>query len=149
MNKLAGTLSCIALFMALFPRIGGAATAEEDLNALEQIRYEALIGKDWQTLDTLLSDEFFYNTAGGASMTKSAFIDLMKSGAAVVNKAVRDESIVRDYGEIALVSGVAHIDVTVKGEDKTIHSRYLHVWIRKGMGWKLVARQATYLPEKK
>jgi ketosteroid isomerase-like protein len=81
-------------------------------------------------------------------MTKSAFIDLMKSGAAIVRKAVRDEAIVHDYGELAVVTGVVHVDVTVKGEDKTIHSRYLHVWIRKGQGWKLVARQATYLPEK-
>ena len=148
MNKLAGALSFAAIFMALFPRIGAAANAEEDLNAFEQIRYEVLIENDWPTLDTLLSDEFVYNTAGGVSMTKSAFIDLMKSGAVIVRKAVREESVVHDYGELAVVTGVVHVDVTVKGEDKTIHSRYLDVWIRKGQGWKLVARQATYLPEK-
>ena len=149
MNKLVRTLSLAAILVALFPRIGAAGSVEEDLNAFEQIRYEVLIENDWPTLDTLLSDEFFYNTAGGASMTKSAFIDLMKSGDAVVRKAVRDKATVHDYGELAVVTGVAHVDVTVKGEDKTIHSRYLHVWIRKGMGWKLVARQATYLPEMK
>jgi hypothetical protein len=148
MYKLAGALSFVALFMVLFPRIGAAATAEEDLNAFEQIRYEVLIENDWPTLETLLSDEFIYNTAGGVSMTKSAFIDLMKSGAVIIRKAVRDESNVHDYGELAVVTGVVHVDVTVKGEDKTIHSRYLDVWIRKGQGWKLVARQATYLPER-
>jgi ketosteroid isomerase-like protein len=148
MYRLAGALSFVAIFMALFPRIGAAASAEEDLNAFEQIRYEVLIENDWPTLDTLLSDEFVYNTAGGVSMTKSAFIDLMKSGAVIVKKAVRDESKVRDYGELAVVTGVVHVDVTVKGEDKTVHSRYLDVWIRKGQGWKLVARQATSLPEK-
>lgn len=148
MTKLAGVFYVVAILVALFPRTGAAGTTEEDLNAFEQIRYEVLIENDWPTLDTLLSDEFFYNTANGASMTKSAFIDLMKSGAAIVRKAVRDEAIVHDYGELAVVTGVVHVDVTVKGEDKTIHSRYLHVWIRKGQGWKLVARQATYLPEK-
>lgn len=148
MTKLAGVFYVVAILVALFPRTGAAGTTEEDLNAFEQIRYEVLIQNDWPTLDTLLSDEFFYNTANGASMTKSAFIELMKSGVAVVNKAVRDEAIVHDYGELAVVTGVVHVDVTVKGEDKTIHSRYLHVWIRKGQGWKLVARQATYLPEK-
>jgi ketosteroid isomerase-like protein len=37
----------------------------------------------------------------------------------------------------------------LKGEDKVLHSRYLHVWVKKGDSWKLVARQATYLPDKK
>jgi ketosteroid isomerase-like protein len=149
MNKIFGTLSFFTIVLALLPRAGVAATVEEDLNALEQRRYEALIGADWRALEAILGDEFFYNTANGASLTKSAFVDLMKSGAAVVRKAVRDEAMVREYGEVALVTGVAHVDVTLKGEDKTLHSRYLHVWVRNGQTWKLVARQATYLPEKK
>jgi len=149
MNKTACALTFFMIFLPLVPRVGAAATVEEQLNVLEQRRYDALIGADWQALDKILGEEFFYNTAGGASMTKSAFLDLMKSGAAVVRKAARDEATVRQYGEVALVTGTAHVDVTLKGEDKTLHSRYLHVWQKDGQGWKLVARQATYLPEKK
>ena len=149
MNRIASVLSLLAIVVALSPCASNAATVEEDLNVLENRRYDALIGGDWQALDALLADEFFYNTAAGASLTKSAFVDYMKSGAAVVRKAVREEAKVRDYGEVALVTGVAHVEVTLKGEDKTLHSRYLHVWAKDGQSWKLVARQATYLPEKK
>jgi len=95
-----------------------------------QWQYDALIGKDWQSLDQIGGDEFVYNTntAGGASTTKSAFVDPMKSGAAVVRRVTSDEATVRRYGEVALVTGTAHVDVTLKGEDKTLHSRYLHIW---------------------
>jgi ketosteroid isomerase-like protein len=71
----------------------------------------------------------------------------MKSGAAAKRKVPRDEATVRQYGEVALVTGTAHVDVTLEGEDKTLHSRYLHIWIKDGQDWKPVSRQATYLPE--
>jgi len=131
------------------PSIAMAGAVEDDLNRLEEARYATLIGKDWTALDALLADEFFYNTGTGASLAKPAFLDFMKSGASIVKKAVREETSVREYGDVALVTGIAHVDVTLRGEDKTLHSRYLHVWIREGEGWRLAARQATYLPEKK
>ena len=147
MNLAARVLSLWVTLLVVLPAT--AATVEEELNQLEERRYEALIGGDWQALEALLADEFFYNTASGASLSKSAFLDYMKSGAAIVKRAAREDAKVRGYGDVALVTGIVHIDVTLKGEDKTLHSRYLHVWVTGPAGWKLVARQATYLPEKK
>ena len=45
-----------------------------------------------------------------------------------MRRVTSDEATVRRYGEVALVTGTAHVDVTLKGEDKTLHSRYLHIW---------------------
>ncbi len=141
-------LSFLAVLLTFIPNIAGAVV-DDEINRMEESRYAALIGKDWNALDAILADDFFYNTAGGAQMSKSEFIGLMQSGAAVVRNAVRENATVRSYGDVTLVTGIAHIDVTLKGEDKTLHSRYLHVWVKDGQGWKLVARQATYLAEKK
>ncbi len=149
MKAIVRAILLAAILVTPVPFVVNAATADEELNQLEESRYAALIGGDWQALDALLSNEFFYNTATGASLTKAAFIEYMQSGTSVVKKAVREDSRVHLYGDVALVTGIAHIDVTVKGEDKTLHSRYLHVWTRQSQGWKLVARQSTYLPEKK
>jgi hypothetical protein len=44
------------------------------------------------------------------------------------------------------VTGIQHVDVTVKGEDRKVDIRYLHIWISGPGGWKLVARQGTNLP---
>ena len=56
---------------------------------------------------------------------------------------------IRVYGNTAVVTGMQHIDVTVKGADQTVHLRYLHVWVKESYAWKLVARQATNLPAQK
>ena len=148
MNTIMRKLSFLAVLLTLIPNIAGAAV-DDEINSMEESRYAALIGKDWNALDAILADDFFYNTAGGAQMSKGEFTGLMQSGAAVVRKVVRENATVRPYGDVTLVTGIAHVDVTLKSEDKTLHSRYLHVWVKDGQGWKLVARQATYLPEKK
>jgi hypothetical protein len=56
----------------------------------------------------------------------------MEAGAAKVKKAVREDTRIRLYGEVAVVTGISHVDVTLKREGKTLHSRYLHVWARPG-----------------
>jgi ketosteroid isomerase-like protein len=147
MTKIMRKLSLLAVLLTFIPNIAGAAV-DDEINRMEESRFAALIGKDWVALDAILADDFFYNTAGGAQMSKSEFIGLMQSGAAVVRKVERENATIRSYGDVTLVTGIAHIDVTLKGEDKTLHSRYLHVWVKHGQRWKLVARQATYLPEK-
>ena len=148
MNVVARFLAfCVVLF-ATYPNVALCGT-EEDLNQLEDQRYAALIAKDWATVDALLADEFFYNQGGGGSVTKAAFLGYMKAGDAKVKKAVREDTKIRLYGDVAVVTGITHVDVTLKGEDKVLHSRYLHVWAKRGDSWKLVARQATYIPEKK
>lgn len=152
MGKMKNTMRAfwfLAVLLSAVPGAGLAASLEDELNLLEERRYEALIGADWPALEALLADDFLYNTAAGALLSKPGLIDYLKSGVVKVRKAVRDETQVRDHGDIALVTGVAHVDVTAKGEDKTLHSRYLHVWKRDGQSWKLLARQSTYLPEKK
>lgn len=148
MSSVVRLLAFCAILFAAYPTVALCGT-EEDLNRLEDMRYTALIAGDWATVDALLADEFFYNQGGGGTVTKAAFLDYMKAGDAKVRKAVREDAKIRLYGDVALVTGIAHLDVTLKGEDKLLHARYLHVWVKKGGSWKLVARQATYIPERK
>lgn len=122
------------------------AGVEDDIEQLEQKRSDAIVAGDVATLDTLYADEFYYNRAGGDSLIKPAYLALLSSGEIKVTHAVREGVKIRVYGDTAVVTGMQHIDVTLKGEPRTVHLRYLHVWVKKGYGWKLVARQATNLP---
>jgi ketosteroid isomerase-like protein len=108
-----------------------------------QVHNAALIAGDGGVVDALLADDSFYNQGGGGSVTKAAFLDYMKAGEAEVKKAVRDDTKIQLYGDVAVITGITQVDVTLKGEEKVLHSRYLHVWAKKGDNWKLVARQAT------
>ena len=62
MNMIVRALPILTLLVALLPRVGIAATVEEELNALEQRRYEALIGADWQAV---LGELLFQAAIGG------------------------------------------------------------------------------------
>jgi len=71
MNQPVRELSFLAMVWALAPRFGVPASVEKQLNVLEQRRYDALIGKDWQALGQVPSDKFFLQHTGGASMTET------------------------------------------------------------------------------
>ena len=73
---------------------------------------------------------------------------MYESGSLKVKKSTSEGRKVRVYGDTAVVTGIVHVDATIKGEDKNLHLRYLNVWVKRGNDWVLVARQATNLPTK-
>lgn len=163
---LRGLTLCAALFVAC-PNVGWCG-AKEDLIQLEHKRNDALIAGDWAAYDALLGDEFFHAHVLGGVLQKAPHLAHLKAGKSKVKKVVVEDLEVRLYGDVAVVTAVSHVDIThvdlaevarltgvsledlmTKGQEITRHSRYLHVWAKKGDNWKLVARQATYVPEEK
>lgn len=156
---------CAALLMA-HPVWAGA---KEDLIQLEHKRNDALIAGDWTAYDALLGDEFFHAHVLGGVLEKKPHVAHLKAGNSQVKKVVLEDVDVRLYGDdMAVVTAVSHVDIAhvdlaevarltgvsveeVKksGTEFTRSSRYLHVWAKRGGAWKLVARQATYLPDQK
>jgi hypothetical protein len=136
---------------------------EEELILLEHKRYEALIAGDWSAYDALLGDEFFHNHVLGGTLAKVPHFEYLKAGKSMIRSFVLEDLEVRLYGEVAVVTGVSHVDLTHVDIDElaaltgvshspgniTRHSRQLHVWAKREGKWKLVARQATYLPGQK
>jgi ketosteroid isomerase-like protein len=145
MSKAALTGFFFAVSVAFIPVSAIAATAD-DIDQLDQQWAQAIINGDMKTFDALNADEFFYNRRGGDSFSKSVYIAFLTSGDVKVKRAVREEVSIRVYGDTAVVTGIQHIDVNLKGEDRKVDIRYLHVWVNGPGGWKLVARQATNLP---
>jgi len=135
----------LATLVAMIP-VPVTADTGDDIERLELQRTQAIVNGDMGTLDVLYANEFFYNRAGGDSMTKAAFFAFATSGDVKVRRLVVEGMNIRVYGDTAVVTGIQHIDVNLKGEDRKIDLRYLHVWVKGPGGWKLVARQATNLP---
>jgi ketosteroid isomerase-like protein len=135
----------LMLALALVPNSSSADTADR-IEQLEQQRSQAIVAGDMATLDALYANEFYYNRAGGDSLSKAEYFAFLTSGDVKVRRAVREDVTIRVYGDTAVVTGVQHIDVNLKGQDTKVNVRYLHVWFNGPGGWKLVARQATNLP---
>jgi len=136
----------LTVLIAFIPGSASAASAD-DIEQLEQKRSQAIVDGDMGTLDVMYASEFFYNRAGGDSMSKAEYFGFLTSGDIKVRRVVREDVAIQVYGDTAVVSGVQHIDVNLKGKDTKVNLRYLHVWVNGAGGWKLVARQATNLPQ--
>ena len=78
-------------------------------------------------------------------LPRSEYLPRYQSGELKVNKSTSEGREVRVYGDTAIVTGIVHVDATIKGENRNLHLRYLNVWVKRGDGWVLVARQATNL----
>lgn len=145
MSKAALSGFLFAVSVAFVPAFAAADTGDQ-IEQLEQQRSQAIVSGDMATLDALYANEFYYNRAGGDSLSKADYFAFLTSGDVKVRRAVREDVTVRVYGDTAVVTGVQHIDVNLKGQDTKVNLRYLHVWVNGPGGWKLVARQATNLP---
>ena len=145
MNKSALSGLILAVLAALIP---GAAIADskDDIERLEQRRIQAIIDVDMPTLYAIYADDFFYNLAAGNSLTRAEYLPMYESGNLKVNKSTSEGRVVRVYGDTAVVTGIVHVDATIKGENRNLHLRYLNVWVKRGYNWVLVARQATNIP---
>ena len=128
--------------------VAAIADTADDIERLEQRRIQAILDVDMPTLNAIYADDFFYNLAAGNSLTKAEYLPMYESGTLKVNKSSSEGREVRVYGDTAVVTGIVHVDATIKGENKNLHLRYLNVWVKRGNDWVLVARQATNLPMK-
>ena len=133
-----------ALLLALLARPVGADALAEEIGRAET-RFAAALGGDWQALEELLGDDFFYNTAEGTTLGKTALIAYLQSAAVQVGAVELEQTRVSAHGGTALSTGLARVRARRDGEERTIVSRFLHVWAREGAQWKLLARQVTYV----
>ena len=123
-------------------------SATDEVLAIENERVATLLGGDADAYANYLGEEFFYNVASGGAYSKKEYVELLRSGAVKVKSVRREPSGVEIYGNVAVVTYVSHSDVNIRGEDRELHLRTLHVWVKRDGQWKLVARQATNVPQK-
>lgn len=123
----------------------GTITVEDALQA-EEARYQAQMSGDGAAMGKLFGDDLVYIHSSTVQDTKASFIESITSGNVRYRSMSRGEPRVRTYGCVAIVSGEAKFEVTVKGEDRTLKLLYHAVWARRGAGVQFVSWQATRLP---
>ena len=107
---------------------------------------KALAAADIATLDKLISNDLLYTHSGGNTDTKISYLDSLKSGNQRYVMFEYQSLDVKPYGDTALVFGVVHVKSVTKGAASESHLRIIHVWVKQGGSWKLVAHQSTKLP---
>lgn len=120
----------------------GTITVEEALQA-EDARFKAQMSGDAAAMKRLFGDDLVYIHSSTVIDTKQSFIESITSGNVKYRSMNRGESKVRTYGGIAIVSGGAKFEVTVKGENRTLELLYHAIWAKRAAGVQFVSWQAT------
>ena len=121
-----------------------ATSAINEIKALEDRRYRAMLDGDTVVLDALCSDELIYTHSKGDHDDKRSYLHKVGSRYFTYLEITHPADRILVVDGAALVTGrmTANVSVADKG---IVHvdNRYLAVWVREHGGWKFVAYQPT------
>jgi len=127
---------------------------EQEIERLEQERFNAYVKLDASRLDRIMSDDYTSIYANGEIVTKSQEMQGIKSAPADMLSSVSakiDELSVRPYGTTALLTGRLSIKGKIVWSKKDIDinaaCRYTAVYVKKRGRWRVVASQFTAIDE--
>lgn len=135
-----------ALVMFLFAAGGMARANEAEVRAAQEARFVATVKGDLAALGTLIADDLIYTHSNAKVETKKEFLDLIKSGHYKYNAIAPSDLRVRVYGDVAIVNGVAEIDVVNAGTPAHLKLRFLEAWVKRSGRWQLTTWQSTRFP---
>jgi len=97
------------------------------------------------TLAPMLSDDLVYVHTSGTVDSKASFLEKIRSGALRYHSIQPRDVRARTYGDTAVVTGAAKMDVTAGGSDRHLDIRYTSVYVRRSGGWRLVSWQSSVI----
>jgi type II secretory pathway pseudopilin PulG len=143
------TALAIALPSFVLAQAGANAKAEQQVLQAEKDRFAAMVKVDEAALNKLLADDLTYTHSNANLQTKAQFIADLKSGAIKYVSVVPSEPDwkVRVYGNVAIVSGVAAVNVIDHGNNLKFKIRYTNDHVNRNNSWQMVNWQSTRFPQ--
>jgi hypothetical protein len=127
----------------------GAATSstpEDSVRAIEIARGQALLQADTVALSRMVADEFVEISRLGTRRTKGDNIRDIASGQLKLTSVRYDSLMVRIYGDVAVLQGIADNTGTFRSYPFSGRIRYTRVFVRRDGRWQAVAMQQTSMP---
>ena len=121
-----------------------APSGEQAVRQVEDRRIKAMIDDDLATLDAVLADDLTYGHSNGVVDTKASYLETLRSGKTKYQTIERLPSVVRVYGDTAIVTGMA--TVGLRGQAAPFTLRYTLAYVMRDGQWRMVAWQSTRLP---
>ena len=115
----------------------------QEIAALEQTLYRAMIERDFQTLRSLLSDDLWYVHSTGVA----EYLAAVANGRYEYDRIASRELTIRLHADTGVVTGEVEMSVSAAGEPKRlIRLLFSLLWVRQAGRWQLLVRQATRIP---
>lgn len=119
---------------------------EQAVLKLETEWVDALVKADAAALEKLYSETLTYTHSSGSTDTKTEYITNLKAGKTKYESLVREDVKVRVFGNTALHTSKTNIKLITNGQPSAFAVKMLHVWVKEGSSWRMVAHQTTRLP---
>lgn len=127
-------------------RMAHGVTDEVDaeIRQLEDRRIQALVGKDWATLETLLADDLVHVHANGMVEGKASYLETMATTFEIlkVNRPALD---IRVMGSTAIVTGPLNQELRIVKTGALVELKAIatQIWLKSAAGWAQSVFQAT------
>jgi ketosteroid isomerase-like protein len=110
---------------------------------------EALVQRDLTALEHIWADDYLFTNANGALLTKAQRLADLESGASGFESinTNEDEVNLRVYGDVVVVNTLITLKGRYGGQETIGEFRSIHVWVRRGGRWQLVANQITRIAQ--
>jgi Domain of unknown function (DUF4440) len=125
-----------------FAQAGGGL--EKKILDLERQRVAAMVKKDVAALGALLADDLSYTHSGGAIDTKASFLKLIKERGRYLGVDYSNIQVIPSGANTVVVRGRAEIRLEGVASYPVL---FLDVWMLRDGAWKMVAWQATRVPQ--
>ena len=113
---------------------------------MEDRRFQAMIAADVPALERLLGEGLVYTHSSSSVDTKASLIEAIRTKRSNYQKIERPQEQIRVYGQSAVVTGQARIELLGASGPRVLNLRYLDVWVKAAQGWQMVAWQSTPIP---
>jgi ketosteroid isomerase-like protein len=120
---------------------------QDEILALENRRYKAMVAADTAELNALLSDDLIYTHSNAVVDTKESYIAGIVGKRWAYAAAERPVERIDVFGDCARVTG--HVRLTLANGDGTtrsVNGRFLNMWVRRDGKWQMAAWQSTPIP---
>lgn len=127
----------------------GTRAAEDNLTTtvlrVEQQRVAALVSDDFPALDRLLADDLTYAHSSTVVESKAEYLASLRSGALKYTSLKHESTLVRVYGDTAVLTGLSTVQALTRGKPGAVKLRFLIVYVQRHDQWQIVAWQSTRL----
>ncbi len=144
----AGVAMALLLLSAHGARLAAQGTAtgstpEDSVRAVEIARGQALLHADTIALSRMVAGEFVEISRLGTRRTRADNMRDIASGDLKLTAARYDSLMVRIYGDVAVLQGIADNTGTFRGFPFSGRIRYTRIFVRRDGRWQAVAMQQT------
>jgi len=122
-------------------------SVEKAILKMEQDWATALMKADTAGLDRIYANDLVYTHSSGQTDDKAKYVANIKNGVAKYEDVKFETQSVKVYGNTAVAYSTATIRVTSNNQTNTNHLKLIHVYVKQGKDWKMVAHQSTRLPQ--